>query len=92
MSAISSNTVSVIKNNQIGPWKLGETLGSGSTGKVLLASNETTKQQAAVKVISKAVFEAMNNSESNGDATNALPYNIEQEIISIHLDGLAVSL
>lgn len=85
MSAISSNTVSVIKNNQIGPWKLGETLGSGSTGKVLLASNETTKQQAAVKVISKAVFEAMNNSESNGDATNALPYNIEQEIIIMKL-------
>lgn len=82
MNGIGSNTISVVKNNQIGPWKLGETLGSGSTGKVLLASNENTKQQAAIKVISKAVFEAMNNSEENG---SALPYNIEQEIIIMKL-------
>ncbi|KAL3235815.1 protein kinase GIN4 [Nakaseomyces bracarensis] len=82
MNGIGSNTISVLKNNQIGPWKLGETLGSGSTGKVLLASNENTKQQAAIKVISKAVFEAMNNSDENG---SALPYNIEQEIIIMKL-------
>ena len=37
--------------NKIGPWKLGRTLGRGSTGRVRLAKNTTTGQLAAVKIV-----------------------------------------
>ncbi|GMG29274.1 unnamed protein product [Ambrosiozyma monospora] len=38
---------------KIGPWRLGKTLGKGSTGRVLLAANVNTGKKAAVKVVSK---------------------------------------
>ncbi|CAI4059520.1 protein kinase GIN4 SKDI_04G7060 [Saccharomyces kudriavzevii IFO 1802] len=86
--AVNGNSVPAIKDNTIGPWKLGETLGLGSTGKVQLARNKSTGQEAAVKVISKAVFNAGNMSGTSivGSITpDALPYGIEREIIIMKL-------
>ncbi|CCH58505.1 hypothetical protein TBLA_0A07150 [Henningerozyma blattae CBS 6284] len=76
-----------VKGNTVGPWKLGETLGLGSTGKVQLAYNSSTGQQAAIKVISKAVF---NNDNANASDSalltpDSLPYGIEREIIIMKL-------
>lgn len=85
---MSNRSVATIRGNKIGPWKLGETLGLGSTGKVQLAHNETTNQQAAIKVISKAIFNAKGSvTESALAATtpDSLPYGIEREIIIMKL-------
>ncbi|CCF58058.1 hypothetical protein KAFR_0D04100 [Kazachstania africana CBS 2517] len=81
----ASNNLPSIKGDQLGPWKLGETLGLGSTGKVQLAHNKTTGKQAAIKVISKSVFN--NNSAQSSSLTtpDALPYGIEREIIIMKL-------
>ena len=84
-----ANSVPSIKGNQIGPWKLGETLGLGSTGKVHLAYNKTSAQQAAIKVISKAVFAGAaagtTSATVGGSTPDALPYGIEREIIIMKL-------
>lgn len=85
---MSNKSVPTIKGDKIGPWKLGETLGLGSTGKVQLAYNDTTNQQAAIKVISKAIFNSkVTARESSIAATtpDSLPYGIEREIIIMKL-------
>ncbi|EDO18975.1 hypothetical protein Kpol_2002p46 [Vanderwaltozyma polyspora DSM 70294] len=84
---ISSNKGNIsVKGDTIGPWKLGETLGLGSTGKVQLAYNESTNQQAAIKVISKSVFSSMGNNSSMVSSTpDSLSYGIEREIIIMKL-------
>ncbi|CAI4057890.1 hypothetical protein SUVZ_02G6090 [Saccharomyces uvarum] len=86
--AVNGNSIQAIKDNTIGPWKLGETLGLGSTGKVQLARNKSTGQEAAVKVISKAVFNSGNVSGTSivgSNTPDALPYGIEREIIIMKL-------
>ena len=90
-----ANSVPSIKGDQIGPWKLGETLGLGSTGKVHLAYNKTTNQHAAIKIISKTVFNnttstiqnssAIANSSTGQHTPDELPYGIEREIIIMKL-------
>ncbi|CCD22224.1 protein kinase GIN4 NDAI_0A00660 [Naumovozyma dairenensis CBS 421] len=77
-----------MKGDTIGPWKLGKTLGLGSTGKVELAYNETTSQQAAIKIISKSIFSQGTVGESSmvsNSSPDALPYGIEREIIIMKL-------
>ena len=73
--------------NKIGPWKLGRTLGRGSTGRVRLAKNTNTGQLAAVKIVPKSNFKKLENPKykrKNDDATR-LPYGIEREIIIMKL-------
>ncbi|QID83876.1 serine/threonine protein kinase [Saccharomyces pastorianus] len=68
-------------SNSIGPWRLGETLGFGSTGRVHLAQHERTGHKTAVKVISKTIF----NTGDDGAGPFALPCNIEREIVVMKL-------
>ena len=68
---------------KIGPWKLGKTLGRGATGRVLLATHQTTGQKAAVKVVSKSELHDDDHKKSADDA--GLPYGIEREIIIMKL-------
>lgn len=68
---------------KIGPWKLGKTLGRGATGRVLLATHQTTGQKAAVKVVSKSELHDDDHKKSTDDA--GLPYGIEREIIIMKL-------
>ncbi len=42
--------------NHVGPWRLGRTLGRGSTGRVRLAKHSETGQLAAVKIVLKSKF------------------------------------
>lgn len=77
-----------ITNNhpqKIGPWRLGKTLGSGSTGRVLLATNVNTGQKAAVKVVSKSALMEEEGASPNPQSANGLPYGIEREIIIMKL-------
>lgn len=89
LSQISTNTNSSSKKrraqNKIGPWKLGRTLGRGSTGRVRLAKNVHTGKLAAVKIVPKLNFKKIENPKyKNHDATR-LPYGIEREIIIMKL-------
>lgn len=98
-SAQSSLTKSKVEN-RVGPWRLGRTLGKGSTGRVRLAKHTTTGQLAAIKIVPKNILE-LNNNNNNTQKTsakpnnkkkrkqkideNGLPYGIEREIIIMKL-------
>lgn len=49
----------------VGPWKLGKTLGKGSSGRVRLAKNMETGQLAAIKIVPRK-----NNMHSKTEATS----------------------
>ncbi|CAM9019149.1 unnamed protein product [Wickerhamomyces anomalus] len=86
-SLLSSSTFNTSQINKIGPWKLGKTLGRGSTGRVLLAENINTNQKAAVKVVSKSILNNLESSISDEKGRDAagLAYGIEREIIIMKL-------
>ncbi|KAG7884366.1 hypothetical protein KL938_002238 [Ogataea parapolymorpha] len=79
----SSKSATAKNPVKIGPWKLGKTLGKGSTGRVLLATNVHTGQKAAVKVVSKSMLGSDGHDASPPDAS--LSYGIEREIIIMKL-------
>ncbi|KAG7664361.1 HSL1 [[Candida] subhashii] len=91
LSQISTNTNNSNKKrksqNKIGPWKLGRTLGRGSTGRVRLAKNIKTGKLAAVKIVPKANFKKLENPKykRQDNPDNSLPYGIEREIIIMKL-------
>ncbi|ODV78646.1 Pkinase-domain-containing protein [Suhomyces tanzawaensis NRRL Y-17324] len=93
LSQISTNTNNSSKKrktqNKIGPWKLGRTLGRGSTGRVRLAKNIVTGKLAAVKIVPKSNFKMLENPKYKHPPTAAnkdrLPYGIEREIIIMKL-------
>ncbi|SCV01489.1 LAME_0G16534g1_1 [Lachancea meyersii CBS 8951] len=83
LSQISSSTTNTTTQSSkrrsrdtIGPWKLGKTLGKGSSGRVRLAKNVETGKLAAVKIVPKA------RSSRQGASS---PYGIEREIIIMKL-------
>ena len=83
-SIASSSSVGLSHPQNVGPWKLGRTLGRGATGQVLLGTNGETGQKAAVKVVSKADLvedEASKKLVESG----GLPYGIEREVIIMKL-------
>lgn len=94
---LTNKTAPSIKGDQVGNWKLGQTLGFGSTGKVQLAYNKVTEKHAAIKVISKKIFEQQMDSNNastttstpskmtNNNTPDSLPYGIEREIIIMKL-------
>ncbi|CUS20637.1 LAQU0S01e11188g1_1 [Lachancea quebecensis] len=82
LSQISTSTTNTATQSSkrrsrdtIGPWKLGKTLGKGSSGRVRLAKNMETGKLAAVKIVPK----------TKSSRPNALPYGIEREIIIMKL-------
>lgn len=93
LSQILTNTNNLNKKrksqNKIGPWKLGRTLGRGSTGRVRLAKNINTGQLAAVKIVPKLNFKMLENPKYKYPLTqenkDRLPYGIEREIIIMKL-------
>ncbi|SCW03039.1 LAFE_0G01596g1_1 [Lachancea fermentati] len=86
-NSIVNSTLTTLKGDKIGPWKLGATLGAGSTGKVLMAQHESTGQQAAVKIVSKSIFGVQSTSSTivGSNDPDVLPYGIEREIIIMKL-------
>ena len=50
---VSATSAKHKSRNTVGPWKLGKTLGKGSSGKVRLAKNMETGQLAAIKIVPK---------------------------------------
>ncbi|VDB88156.1 Bgt-4996 [Blumeria graminis f. sp. tritici] len=85
------------RKSQIGPWKLGKTLGRGSTARVRLAHHELTGQQAAVKIVQKssarmlqsgslASFDRLHSDlGEKKERTNQMPIGIEREVAILKL-------
>lgn len=99
-SSIASTTAHYNHPQSIGPWKLGKTLGRGATGRVLLATHQSTGQKAAVKVVSKSELREEDDdgggrgtgegggattTTNNNNNGEGLPYGIEREIIIMKL-------
>ncbi|KAH3681155.1 hypothetical protein WICPIJ_007850 [Wickerhamomyces pijperi] len=82
LSLISTNTNSSKRKskNHVGPWRLGRTLGRGSSGRVRLAKHSETGQLAAVKIVPKAKFQKPNSKKDD-----LSPLGIEREIIIMKL-------
>ncbi|AET41218.1 protein kinase HSL1 Ecym_7392 [Eremothecium cymbalariae DBVPG len=85
LSQISNASTTVRKTGKkknrdtVGPWKLGKTLGKGSSGRVRLAKNMETGKLAAIKIVPKR------NVRHNNTQLTSLPYGIEREIIIMKL-------
>lgn len=84
--------------SHIGPWKLGRTLGKGSTARVRLARHAYTGQEAAIKIVQKkcaqisqagslaALDEADSRSDPDpADGTRRMPIGIEREVAIMKL-------
>lgn len=90
-STTSSESSAKQRKSHVGPWRLGRTLGRGSSGRVRLAKHCTTEQLAAIKIVPKE--EVNNDSNSTIDQhhhnhhnnASGLPYGIEREVIIMKL-------
>lgn len=68
----------------IGPWRMGRTLGRGSTGRVRLAKHSVTGQLAAVKIVPKNIcIDAAKSSKGKDVASDF--YAIEREVVIMKL-------
>jgi serine/threonine-protein kinase HSL1 (negative regulator of Swe1 kinase) len=72
LSQHSASSTSKKTKAHVGPWRLGRTLGRGSSGRVRLAKHTTTGQLAAVKIVPKSVVPSPK-------------YGIEREVIIMKL-------
>lgn len=96
VSETSSGTRGKLKS-LIGPWKLGKTLGRGSSARVRLARHQITGQVAAVKIVPKigaqisqsgslANFEkAESRLHNHDDGLKHMPVGIEREVAIMKL-------
>ncbi|KAG0672144.1 hypothetical protein C6P43_002234 [Kluyveromyces marxianus] len=78
-SSTNANTKTSKRKNRdtVGPWKLGKTLGKGSSGRVRLAKNMETGKLSAIKIVPKKYVRS--------NQSKQLPYGIEREIIIMKL-------
>lgn len=87
LSQTSSSSASKKTKSHVGPWRLGRTLGRGSSGRVRLAKHTLTGQLAAVKIVPKSsVFpESKNQNTDTSAQQDRAPYGIEREVIIMKL-------
>lgn len=81
-STTNTNTCKRKSRDTVGPWKLGKTLGKGSSGRVRLAKHMETGDLAAIKIVSKKNVRLQQVGVKGGVV---LPYGIEREIIIMKL-------
>ncbi|GAA5881260.1 hypothetical protein JCM3774_002867 [Rhodotorula dairenensis] len=62
----------------VGPWRIGKTVGEGSSGRVKLAKHRVTGQYAAVKIVPKP-------RKKDQDRANKMLLGIEREIVIMKL-------
>jgi len=68
----------------IGPYKLGQTLGVGTFGKVKVATHATTEQKVAIKIINKRKMEQMNMHEKIRREINILQFLKHPHVIRLY--------
>ncbi|THH32026.1 hypothetical protein EUX98_g2161 [Antrodiella citrinella] len=70
----------------IGLWKIGRTIGKGSSGRVRIARHSKTGQYAAVKIVSKnALLNSRMSMRNLGDEAERILHSIEREIVIMKL-------
>ena len=79
LSQASSSSASKRTKTHVGPWRLGRTLGRGSSGRVRLAKHTVTGRLAAVKIVPKSAV------CTDSDKLDKAPYGIEREVIIMKL-------
>ncbi|EJS42966.1 hsl1p [Saccharomyces arboricola H-6] len=85
-STISATTKSSKRKSRdtVGPWKLGKTLGKGSSGRVRLAKNMETGQLAAIKIVPKKkafVHRSNNATVPNSYSSSMITSNVSSPSI-----------
>jgi len=68
----------------IGPYKVGQTLGVGTFGKVKVATHNKTDQKVAIKIINKRKMEQMNMHEKIRREINILQYLQHPHVIRLY--------
>jgi len=68
----------------IGPYKLGQTLGVGTFGKVKVATHAQTEQKVAIKIINKRKMEQMNMHEKIRREINILQFLKHPHVIRLY--------
>lgn len=68
----------------VGPYKLGQTLGVGTFGKVKVASHVKTEQKVAIKIINKRKMEQMNMHEKIRREINILQFLKHPHVIRLY--------
>ncbi|KAH8104005.1 kinase-like domain-containing protein [Cristinia sonorae] len=70
----------------IGLWKIGRTIGKGSSGRVRIARHSKTGKYAAVKIVSKnALLNSRMSMHNLGDEAERILHSIEREIVIMKL-------
>ncbi len=98
VSTTSTNVSGNWRKTHVGPWRLGRTLGKGSSGRVRKARHAVTGQDAAVKIVSKHVAKILRTeSLANMDmmvgsqisisrgGRRIIPFGIEREVVIMKL-------
>ncbi|KAJ6621386.1 kinase-like domain-containing protein [Mycena sp. CBHHK59/15] len=70
---------------RIGLWKIGRTIGTGSSGRVRIARNSKTGQYAAIKIVSKTVLDSTTSLNRLVDDTEHSQLSLEREIVVMKL-------
>lgn len=86
------------RKTHVGPWRLGRTLGKGSSGRVRKARHAVTGQDAAIKIVSKHVAkklrtESLANMDTmvgselsmSKEGRKMIPFGIEREVVIMKL-------
>ena len=86
------------RKTHVGPWRLGRTLGKGSSGRVRKARHALTGQDAAIKIVSKHVAkklrtESLANMDTmvgselsmSKEGRRLIPFGIEREVVIMKL-------
>lgn len=69
----------------IGLWKIGRTIGKGSSGRVRIARHSKTGQYAAVKIVSKSALNSHLSMKHMDEEAQRILHSIEREIVIMKL-------
>ncbi|KAJ7634098.1 kinase-like domain-containing protein [Mycena polygramma] len=70
---------------RIGLWKIGRTIGTGSSGRVRVARNSKTGQYAAIKIVSKNILDSTRSLNHLVDDAEHNQLSLEREIVVMKL-------
>lgn len=80
------------RKTHVGPWRLGKTIGKGSSGRVRKARHAITGQDAAIKIVSKKSAEMLRSTSLavmdtmvQKGGKRMIPFGIEREVVIMKL-------
>jgi len=80
------------RKTHVGPWRLGKTIGKGSSGRVRKARHAFTGQDAAIKIVSKKSAEMLRSTSLavmdtmvQKEGKRMIPFGIEREVVIMKL-------